>query len=146
MAENDQLVNQLKGKYQSVITAAPQLGIQLQNVHVENGKLLLRGKAPSQEIKNEIWNRIKAVDQSYADLVADITVDTSLPQPQPVMSGGGGGTSGGRKYTVKSGDSLSNIAKEVYGDAGAYNRIFEANRDKLSDPDKIYPCQELVIP
>jgi nucleoid-associated protein YgaU len=52
----------------------------------------------------------------------------------------------GRKYTVKSGDSLSKIAKEAYGDANAYNRIFEANRDKLSDPNKIFPGQELVIP
>ncbi|MDO5656380.1 MAG: peptidoglycan-binding protein LysM [Flavobacteriaceae bacterium] len=49
-------------------------------------------------------------------------------------------------YTVKSGDSLSKIAKEVYGDAMAYNRIFEANRPMLSDPDKIYPGQVLYIP
>jgi nucleoid-associated protein YgaU len=49
-------------------------------------------------------------------------------------------------YTVKSGDSLSKISKEVYGDAMAYNRIFEANKPMLSDPDKIYPGQVLYIP
>lgn len=49
-------------------------------------------------------------------------------------------------YTVKSGDSLSKIAKEVYGDVNAYNRIFDANRPMLSDPDKIYPGQVLYIP
>lgn len=49
-------------------------------------------------------------------------------------------------YTVQSGDSLSKIAKEVYGDANAYNRIFDANRPMLSDPDKIYPGQVLYIP
>jgi hypothetical protein len=149
MADNDQLLNQLKGKYGSVISAAPQLGIQLQNVHVENGKLLIRGKAPSEQIKNEIWNKIKAVDPGYSDLVADISIDPSLPQPQHMMAGGGGGQaggSGGQRYTVKSGDSLSKIAKQFYGDAGAYNRIFEANRNILNDPDKIQPGQELVIP
>jgi len=148
MADNDQLLNQLKGKYNSAIAAAPQLGIQLQNVHIENGKLLIRGKAPSEGIKNELWNKIKAVDPGYSDLVADITIDSSLPQPQPVMAGGGGGqgASGGKRYTVQSGDSLSKIAKQFYGDANAYNRIFEANRNILSDPNKIQPGQELVIP
>ena len=144
---DEQLLNQLKGKYQSVISAAPQLGVSLKNVHIENGKLLIRGKAPNENIKNEIWNRIKAVDAGYSDLVADISIDPSLPQPQVMASGGGAGQNGGgRTYTVKSGDSLSKIAKEVYGDASAYNRIFEANRDTLDDPNKIFPGQELVIP
>lgn len=49
-------------------------------------------------------------------------------------------------YTVKSGDSLSKIAKEVYGDGKAYQKIFEANKPMLSDPDKIYPGQVLYIP
>lgn len=49
-------------------------------------------------------------------------------------------------YTVKSGDSLSKIAKEIYGDAMAYTKIFEANKPMLSDPDKIYPGQVLRIP
>jgi LysM repeat protein len=148
MADNDQLQNQLKQKYGAVINAAPQLGIQLQNVHVENGKLLIRGKAPSEQSKNEIWNRIKAVDPSYADLVADITVDSSLPQPQQASAGAGGQAAGasGRKYTVQSGDSLSKIAKQFYGDPNAYNKIFEANRNILNDPNKIFPGQELVIP
>lgn len=147
---DDQLLNQLKGKYQSAISAAPQLGISLQNVHIENGKLLIRGKAPNQDIKNEFWNRIKAVDPGYSDLVADISIDPSLPAPQAAPAGGGAaaarGGGGGRTYTVKSGDSLSKIAKEMYGDSNAYNRIFEANRDKLNDPNKIFPGQELVIP
>jgi nucleoid-associated protein YgaU len=49
-------------------------------------------------------------------------------------------------YTVVSGDSLSKIAKHFYGDANHWRRIFEANRDTLDDPDKIYPGQTLKIP
>ena len=49
-------------------------------------------------------------------------------------------------YEVKSGDSLSKIAKAEYGDANQWNRIFEANKDILADPNKIYPGQKLKIP
>ena len=62
---------------------------------------------------------------------------------------GGGrhvGASGGRTYTVKSGDTLSKIAKEHLGDANAYMKIFDANKDQLTDPDKIKPGQVLKIP
>lgn len=48
--------------------------------------------------------------------------------------------------TVKAGDTLSKIARESYGDANAYMKIFEANKPMLSDPDKIYPGQALRIP
>jgi uncharacterized protein YidB (DUF937 family) len=52
----------------------------------------------------------------------------------------------GKTYTVASGDSLSKISKHVYGDAGHWSQIFEANRDQLSDPDRIFPGQVLRIP
>lgn len=51
-----------------------------------------------------------------------------------------------RSYTVKSGDTLSAIAKREYGDAGQWKRIFEANRDTIDNPDLIHPGQELKIP
>lgn len=51
-----------------------------------------------------------------------------------------------RFYTVKSGDTLGKIAKEHYGNASEYPKIFEANKPLLSDPDKIYPGQVLRIP
>jgi nucleoid-associated protein YgaU len=51
-----------------------------------------------------------------------------------------------RFYTVKSGDTLSKIAKEFYGNPSKYPTIFEANKPMLSDPDKIYPGQTLRIP
>ncbi|MBP2646676.1 MAG: peptidoglycan-binding protein [Gemmatimonadetes bacterium] len=57
-----------------------------------------------------------------------------------------GASSAPRTYEVKKGDSLSKIAKHVYGDASKWRKIFEANGDKIKDPDKIYPGQVLTIP
>lgn len=51
-----------------------------------------------------------------------------------------------RTYTVVSGDSLSKIAQREYGDAQQWRRIFDANRDKISNPDLIHPGQVLTIP
>ena len=60
---------------------------------------------------------------------------------------GGASTSGEpRTYVVKKGDSLSKIAKQFYGDMKLWKKIFEANRDKISNPDLIRPGQKLVIP
>jgi nucleoid-associated protein YgaU len=65
----------------------------------------------------------------------------SSSAPDPTKAAEAGST-----YTVKSGDSLSAIAKREYGDAGQWRRIFEANRDQIKDPDLIHPGQELKIP
>jgi nucleoid-associated protein YgaU len=126
-------LEQLRGKYQTAIDLAAARGVSWKNIHIENEKLLIRGAAPNQAIKNEVWNAIKAIDASYADLTADITLDASLPAPA-------------RTYVVVAGDTLSKIAKQFYGDASKYPKIFEANRDQLTDPDKIKPGQKLKIP
>jgi Uncharacterized protein containing LysM domain len=57
-----------------------------------------------------------------------------------------GSTAASRTYVVKQGDSLSKIAKEVYGDPDEWRRIYEANRSEVKDPDLIYPGQQLKIP
>lgn len=57
--------------------------------------------------------------------------------------GAGGGS---QSYTVQSGDSLSAISQQVYGDANQWRRIYEANRDQIEDPDKIFPGQTFKIP
>jgi nucleoid-associated protein YgaU len=132
----DQQLETLKAKYQSVLNAMQQHGVRVQDVHVQDGKLLIRGEAPSQDVKNKIWDQIKLVNPNPQDLTADITV----------APGQGGSPAGSRTYTVKPGDTLSKISKEHYGNANAYMKIFEANRDKLSDPDKIKPGQVLNIP
>jgi len=126
-------LEQLKAKYQSVIELAKSRGVHLKNVHIENDKLLIRGDAPNQAIKNEVWNQIKAVDKVHADVAADIGIDAALTVPAKV-------------YVVVAGDTLSKIAKSFYGDAGKYMKIFEANKDQLKDPDKIQVGQKLKIP
>lgn len=52
----------------------------------------------------------------------------------------------GQSYTVEKGDTLSHIAKQFYGKSSQWKLIFDANRDQLDDPDKIFPGQVLTIP
>jgi len=75
--EYDTLLSTIQGdpKYQSVIDLAKARGVSLKNVHIENDKLLIKGDAPNQAIKDEIWDEIKKVDAKYADLSARIGID-----------------------------------------------------------------------
>jgi LysM repeat protein len=143
-------LEELKNKYNGALSTIQQRGVRLSHLHVQDNKLFMQGAAPSEAIKNEVWNQIKAADPTYSDLTADITVDPSLPQPQPqqaaAAAASGGSSTGGRTYTVQPGDTLSKIAKQFYGNANDYNRIFEANQDKLQNPDLIKVGQELIIP
>jgi len=101
------------------------------HVNVEGDKATVSGDGISQELKEKILVAIGNVAgiSNVEDNVK--TTDT---------------TSESKFYTVKSGDTLSGIAKQVYGDANQYNKIFEANKPMLSHPDKIYPGQSLRIP
>ena len=123
----------LKKKYQPVLDHGQKRGVSWKNIHIENNKLLIRGAAPNDAIKNEVWIKIKDIAPLYEDLTADISIDPSLKVPETL-------------YTVVAGDSLSKIAKRVYGDANKYMTIFEANKDQLKNPDLIKPGQVLRIP
>ena len=138
-----QRFNELKQKYQTLLTVSDQERIQFQNLHVENNKLFIRGIAPSEEAKNKFWDQVKLINPNADDITADISVDQSRAMG---AAAGGGQGAGGQTYEVKSGDNLSKISKQFYGDANEYMRIFYANRDKLNDPDKIQVGQRLVIP
>jgi nucleoid-associated protein YgaU len=142
----DQKFEQLKQKYQSVVNSMQQHQVRLENLNMQGDKLFMRAEAPSQDAKNRVWDQIKLVDPTYSDLTADITVnEAAAPKAQAAGATANAGQSS-RTYTVKPGDSLSKISREFYGNANEYQKIFEANRDKLSDPNKIQPGQELVIP
>jgi nucleoid-associated protein YgaU len=103
-----------------------------------DGKLYFNGTVTSEAEKNAIWDALKTVPDWRNDVVADIKV---VPKPgvdAPVSSM--------KTYTVKKGDTLSKIARDYLGDAKEYMRIFNANKDQLSDPDEIKPGQVLKIP
>jgi nucleoid-associated protein YgaU len=109
-----------------------------------DGKLYFTGSVKTENEKNEIWTAIKTIPEWRDEVVADIQVTggpAAASAPAASQAAAGGST-----YTVKAGDTLSAIAKEHLGSAGAYMKIFEANRDQLTDPDKIRPGQVLKIP
>jgi len=139
----------LQEKYKAVITTINQSGGRDISVNEEGGVLKINATVPSPNEKNAIWNKIKEIGgDNPGDLVADIKMDRA-DAPQ-IASGGtkesGKGLGEAKTYVVKSGDTLSKISKEVYGDSKKYMEIFNANKDKLSDPDKISVGQELKIP
>ncbi|WP_062055346.1 LysM peptidoglycan-binding domain-containing protein [Aquimarina longa] len=122
----------VKAKYQGVLELGEKLNIQNGDVSEENGVLKVKGTANTQYEKNQLWDKIKQLGgESPSDIVADIDVaDTSVYH----------------RHVVKSGESLSKIAKHYYGDAMKYKTIFEANSGILKNPDTIHPDQELIIP
>ncbi len=144
---NDQRFEQLKQKYQPAINLMQQLQVSLTHMHMEGDKLFIQGNAPSEDVKNRVWDQIKSIDSTYSDLICDLHAEAATTQPQTMTASAAvtGGQST-RRYTVKAGDSLSKISKQFYGNANDYRKIFDANRGILTDPNRIQPGQELVIP
>ena len=113
------------------------------NAEEREGKLYFKGTVSSEKDKNDIWNAIKTIPDWQKEVVADSQETAparqaaAAPAPAPAAA---------RTYTVKPGDTLSKIAKEMLGSANAYMKIFEANKDQLTNPDLIKPGQVLRIP
>jgi nucleoid-associated protein YgaU len=121
------LFEQLKLKYQPVLDTLKKEGAEIVNLNLDGNQLFLKVIAVSDTSKNRIWDAIKAVDPTFADLKHDIAV-----------------RAGNQTYIVKPGDNLSKISKQFYGDANKFMTIAKAN--DLEDPDKIKVGQELLIP
>ena len=127
----------LRDKYNNAIQTAKNFRMD-GSAQERDGKLYFSGTVTSEAEKNAIWDAIKTVPDWRNDVIADVKV---VPRPgvdAPVSSM--------KTYTVKKGDTLSAIAKEYLGDAKEYMKIFNANKDQLTDPDKIQPGQVLKIP
>ncbi len=101
------------------------------NVSVAGDKATLTGTVATQEDSEKAT---LCAGNQFGVASVDCQLEVDSPEPEAVF------------YTVQSGDSLSKIAKEHYGDAMKYPVIFEANKPMLTDPDKIYPGQVLRIP
>lgn len=132
------------------------------NAQVGDEVVTLTGRAPDMETKTQIMGAFNAAVETKNTL-NQIQIDKPLPHaagasplnqpfgappPQQPSAAPAGMTAASehRMHDVVSGDTLSALAKRYYGDASKYNRIFEANRDQLSDPDRINVGQRLKIP
>ena len=110
------------------------------NAEERDGKLHFKGTVATEAEKNELWTAIKTIPTWQQDIVADIQVTGGPAAAAP------GAQAAAKTYTVKAGDTLSAIAKEHLGSASAYMKIFDLNKDQLTDPDKIKPGQVLRLP
>ena len=115
------------------------------NAEERDGKLHFKGTVATQDEANQIWDAIKTIPTWQQDVVAEIQV-TGGPAAGAGAPAAAAAPAAGKTYTVKPGDTLSGIAKEHLGSANAYMKIFELNKDQLSDPDKIKPGQVLRLP
>src|SRR5436305_14437953 len=115
----------------SILDQENGLNVENLNVQLDGDKTTLNGKVDSQEQREKIVLLV-GNSQGIAKVDDQLQAVQAAPEAQ--------------YYDVKSGDNLSKIAKQFYGDANQYNRIFEANRPMLKDPNQIYPGQKLRIP
>ena len=130
----------LREKYNNAIQTAKNFHMQ-GSADERDGKLHFKGTVQTQDQANKIWDAIKTIPTWQQEVVADVRATSSTPGTSPTP-----GPQPERTYTVKSGDTLSKIAKDLLGDSNAYTDIFNANRDVLKDPNKIQPGQVLKIP
>lgn len=125
------LADKAKGDKLEKLVNGMDWGVEELNVRFKDGRATLEGKAASQEIREKV---VLLVGNTRGVAQVDDRMTVDEEKPQATM------------YTVKSGDSLSKIAKKHYGNAMKYMVIFEANTPMLKDPNKIYPGQVLRIP
>ncbi len=121
----------LQNKYQSLINAAKTAGASNLEVREQDNVLYIDGQVPSESVKKQLWDEYNRLDPDYrsGDLVLNLNIAAGGSQEQ--------------EYEVVSGDSLSKIGKH-YGIS--WKEIYEANRDKIKDPDLIQPGWKLKIP
>lgn len=121
-----------QAKIQALNEAVTELGIPVNGLRIDLAEqVIVEGSTSTNADREKIILALGNVEGIGA--VAD-NITVLNPEPESVF------------HEVKSGDTLSKIAKEVYGDAMKYNAIFEANKPMLTHPDKIYPGQILRIP
>jgi nucleoid-associated protein YgaU len=118
-------------KYGDIQAEAAKLGIRNFSAKEEGGKLKLSGTTTYQLEKDLLWDKIKKHAGWEQEVAADIKVERSDIHGI---------------HTVQAGDTLSKIAKVHLDDPNRYMEIFNANKDKLKDPNMIQPGQQLVIP
>jgi len=123
----------LSDKYGEVYTLAGVLGCYDLNAFEEDGVLTITGTAPDRYTEEQLWEKIREIDSSDGE--DETSLNFSYDNDE--IYG---------EYEVKRGDTLSGIAKKVTHGKLSYQKIFQANKDILDDPDDIKPGQKLKIP
>lgn len=120
----------LQDKYKALIDAAGSEGVSGLQVREHDGVLYIDGTAPSSSSKQKLWDIYESINPDFrdADMVLNLAVAAGAEET----------------YVVKSGDNLSKIAKKYPG--LSWKDIYEANKDKIKNPDLIQPGWELKIP
>lgn len=118
-------------KYRDLETLAGKLGVREFSLKEEGGKVQIAGKTTYPLERDLLWDAIKKHEGWQAEVAADVKADRNDIHGL---------------HTVQAGESLSKIAKVHLDDANRYMEIFNANKDKLKDPNLIHPGQQLVIP
>jgi LysM repeat protein len=121
----------LMDKYSDLFALANQIGLKKPDVKEDNGKLKISGQTEYQLDANRLWDNIKTHQGWENEIVANIQAER-----KDIFG----------VHTVHAGDTLSKLAKWYLGDSGRYMEIFNANTDKLSNPDMIKVGQQLTIP
>jgi len=126
------LQNRKKATALVQLVQASGIAVEGLNIAVDGDKVTVQGKVKTQEDKE----KLVLLCGNHADFarVDDSHIQVTEPAPEATY------------YEVKSGDTLSKIAQQHYGNANKYPVIFEANKPMLKDPDHIYPGQKLRIP
>jgi hypothetical protein len=122
----------LQDKYKALVDQANSAGLSNLQITEQDNVLYITGAAPSEQVKQQLWDTYEKLDPEFRS--ADMRLDISV-------AGGGGGE---QVYEVKSGDNLSKIARNYPG--LTWQKIYEANKDQIKDPNLIQPGQKLKIP
>ena len=132
-AQSPQSMESPEQKATALSNLVQQMGLHVENldIRVDGDQVTLTGKVNSQEEREKV---VLLVGNTQGIGRVDDQLQVAKPEPEATF------------YTVKSGDTLSKIAREHYGNANQYPKIFEANKPLLKDPDEIYPGQVLRIP
>jgi nucleoid-associated protein YgaU len=120
----------LRDKYQSLIAMAESSGVAELQIQEQDNVLHIHGTAPSEAVKQQLWDEYNRLDPDMRS--GDVMLDLNVAPGSEVI------------YTVQAGDSLSKIAQQYKG--VTWQKIFEANRDQIKNPDLIHPGQKLRIP
>jgi len=142
-------INELRQKYLTVLDLAPELDVRIDAVEMSGNKLRIVAEAPSQEMKNRMWDQITTVDPTFSDLLCEISVSAAVIDDLVSRARIDEEAAAAHEritYTVQPGDTLESISHLFYGDSRKAKKILEANPDQVGDPWRLEPGTVLEIP